>query len=74
MKAIFSIVALLLVLGITSLLVKKQLGTTVMPTVPPTSATPGAATAPATPANQVQQVGKQVEGMLQQPRPQAPEQ
>ena len=72
MKALFSLVALLVVLGLTGLLVKKQLGATSAPAAAGLPASGGAA--PVTPAQQVQQVGKQVEGLMQQPRPQAPDQ
>jgi hypothetical protein len=68
MKALFSIAALLLVVGAVGLLAKKQLGAV---TPAPTAGAPNAAT---TPAQQVQQVGQQVESLMQQPRPQAPEQ
>jgi hypothetical protein len=72
MKAIFSLVALLVVLGATSVLVKKQLGGSSVPTASGGPANAGSA--PATPTQQVQQVGKQVEGLMQQPRPEAPDQ
>ena len=72
MKALFSLAALLVVLGLTGLLVKKQLGTA---SAPPTIGSPAAGTnGSTTPANQVQQVGKQVESLMQQPRPQSPDQ
>lgn len=73
MKALFSLVALLVVMGLTSLLVKKQLGTASAPATTSQPATSGSATA-VTPAQQVQQVGKQMEELMQQPRPQAPDQ
>ena len=72
MKAIFSLVALLLVLGVTGLLVKKQLSASSIPAATGVPASTGAA--PATPTQQVQQVGQQVQELMQQPRPQAPEQ
>jgi hypothetical protein len=68
MRALFSIAALLVVVGLVGLLAKKQLGA-VAPA--PSAGSPSVA---ATPASQVQQVGKQVENLMQQPRPQAPEQ
>lgn len=68
MKALFSIAALLVVMGLVGLLAKKQLGAA---SALPAASTPNTA---ATPANQVQQVGKQVESLMQQPRPQPPEQ
>jgi ABC-type phosphate transport system substrate-binding protein len=72
MKALFSLVALLVVLGLTGLLVKKQLGSASAPTVAGTPA-PGSSGS-TTPTNQVQQVGQQVESLMQQPRPQSPDQ
>lgn len=68
MKAIFSIAALLMVVVVVGLLAKKQLGAV--------STSPAASTSPSatTPANQVQQVGQQVQSLMQQPRPQPPEQ
>lgn len=67
MKALFSIAALLVVVGLVGMLAKKQLGAV--------SALPAASSPHATtPADQVQQVGKQVESLMQQPRPQPPEQ
>ncbi len=68
MKAIFSVVGLLLVLAIVGLLAKKQLGSGVAPPV----AVPGAPglTVPAgNPKQQVQQFQQAVEGAMQQPRP-----
>lgn len=72
MKALFSLAALLVVVGLTGLLVKRQLGTVSAPPVAGTPAT--GSNSSTTPANQVQQVGKQVEGLMQQPRPQSPDQ
>ena len=72
MKAFFSLAALLVVVGLTGLLVKKQLGTVSAP--PATSSPATGANGSTTPANQVQQVGKQVESLMQQPRPQSPDQ
>lgn len=72
MKALFSLAALLVVVGLTGLLVKKQLGTVHAPTA--TGAPAPGASGNATPAKQVQQVGQQVENLMQQPRPQPPEQ
>lgn len=73
MKAFFSLAALLVVVGLTGLLVKKQLGTVSAPSGAsiPASGTNGASS---TPADQVRQVGQQVETLMQQPRPQSPEQ
>lgn len=69
MKALFSIASLLLVVVVVGLLAKKQLSA-----VSPAPAPGAPNTAATTPANQVQQVGKQVESLMQQPRPQSPEQ
>lgn len=72
MKAIFSLAALLVVVGLTGLLVKKQLGAVSTPT---SASTPASTTSgSATPAQQVQQVGQQVESLMQQARPQSPDQ
>ena len=73
MKAFFSLAALLVVVGLTGLLVKKQLGTVSAPAAVGSPAA-GANSTATTPANQVQQVGKQVESLMQQPRPQSPDQ
>lgn len=72
MKALFSLAALLVVLGLIGLFVKKQLHTA---STPPAIGSPVTGTnSSTTPANQVQQVGKQVESLMQQPRPQSPDQ
>lgn len=63
MKSVFSLAALVIALGLTVLLVKKQLGAIATPVPPPATA------APTTPTNQVQQVGQQVQELMQQPRP-----
>ena len=73
MKAFFSLAALLVVVGLTGQLVKKQWGAVHAPS-PAATAAPGASSTPTTPANQVQQVGQQVESLMQQPRPQSPDQ
>lgn len=73
MKAIFSLIALLLVVGITALLAKKQLSTATAP-LAPTAASTAIGTPAATPASQVQQVGQQVQALMQQARPSEPEQ
>lgn len=70
MKTLFSLAALLVALGLTAVLVKKQLGTSAV--APATGAAPGSTAAPA-PANQVQQVGQQVQDLMQQARPTASE-
>lgn len=64
MRAVFSIVGLLVVLAIVGVLVKKQLGAGVAPPVAGSTA-PGAAR---TPQQQVQQFQKAAEGAMQQPR------
>jgi len=71
MKAIFSLAALVIVLGLTALLFRKQLTSASAPALPATSPAPTGA-AP-TPANQVQQMGQQVQDLMQQPRPGASE-
>lgn len=58
MRAIFSIVSLLVVLAVVGILVKKQLGSQVVAT-PPAAGTP-AVSAGATPQAQSQQVQQQV--------------
>ncbi|MDT8992687.1 hypothetical protein RQP54_17580 [Curvibacter sp. APW13] len=72
MKAIFSLAALIIALGLTVVLVKKQLGAVPATVAPATSAAPGSSSAPA-PTNQVQHVGQQVQGLMQQARPAASE-
>lgn len=72
MKAIFSLAALVIALGLTVMLVKKQLGAVSTPVTTTTSGAPDATNAP-TPANQVQQVGQQMQELMQQPRPAASE-
>ena len=71
MRAIFSIVSLLVVLAIVGILVKKQLGSQVVVT-PPAAGMP-ATSAGATPQAQSQQVQQQVkeamQGAMQQARP-----
>jgi uncharacterized membrane protein len=69
MRAVFSIVGLLVVLATVGLLVKKQLGTQVAS--PPAAGMPAAGGAtPQEQSRQVQQQVKQsVENMMQQPRP-----
>ncbi|MEO7885307.1 MAG: hypothetical protein ABI893_09545 [Polaromonas sp.] len=70
MRAVFSIVSLLVVLAAVGLLVKKQLGSQVAsPSAAGMPAAPGGAT-PQEQSRQVQQQVKQsVESMMQQPRP-----
>lgn len=75
MKAIFSLVTLLVVLGVTGVLLKKQLGASPAPATLGVGTPAGSApVAPVAPTQQVQQVGEQVQGLMQQPRPQAPDQ
>lgn len=68
MRAMFSVVGLLVVLAIVGVLVKKQLGSGVAPTA--TGAPGGPA---ATPQQQVQQFQKAAEAAMQQARPPAAE-
>ncbi|MCD6079351.1 MAG: hypothetical protein K0R89_3295 [Ramlibacter sp.] len=67
MRAIFSILGLLLVVAVIGVLAKNQLKAGVAPTVPGTSAE---STAPAaTPQQQVKQFEQAVQGAVQQARP-----
>lgn len=63
MRAVFSIVGLVVVLAIVGVLVKKQVSAGVAPT---TAGMPGSA---ATPQQQVQQFQKAAEAAMQQARP-----
>lgn len=65
MRAVFSIVGLLVVLAIVGVLVKKQLGAGVAPQ----SADSAVAGTAKTPQQQVQQFQKAAEGAMQQARP-----
>jgi hypothetical protein len=68
MKAIFSVVGLLVVVLVVGLLAKKQLSAGVAP--PPQPGTPAGITAPAgTPQQQVKQFEQAVNGAMQQARP-----
>jgi hypothetical protein len=70
MRAIFGVLALVVVVAIVGVLMKKQLGTHVTPT-PAQTGQPGA-TVPAltgTPQQQVKQFEQAVQGAMQQPRP-----
>ena len=65
MRAIFSVLGLLVVVAIVGVLAKKQLAAGVAP-----AAQPGAVSAPAaTPKQQVQQFEQAVQGAMQQARP-----
>ncbi|MGV3571158.1 MAG: hypothetical protein ACO1PB_11205 [Ramlibacter sp.] len=68
MKAIFSIVGLLLVVAVIGVLAKKQLGAGVAPATPSTEV-PGVATPTGTPQQQQEQFKRAVEGAMQQARP-----
>lgn len=68
MKTIFSLATLVIALGLTVVLVKKQLGAVSAPPVPP-GATAAGATGSPPPTQQVQQLGQQVQGLMQQARP-----
>lgn len=68
MRAIFSILGLLVVVMIVALLAKKQLGAGVAPTAAGGSV-PGASAPAATPKQQVQQFEQAVQGAMQQARP-----
>jgi hypothetical protein len=67
MRAIFGVLALLVVVAIVGLLAKKQLSAGVAP--PPSGAVPGAMAPAATPTQQVRQFEQAVQGAMQQPRP-----
>lgn len=67
MRAVFTVVGLVVVLAIVGVLARKQLGAGVAPS---SSATQGGAVLPAgTPQQQMQQFQKAAESALQQPRP-----
>ncbi len=68
MKAIFSVVGLLVVLAIVGVLAKRQLSTGVAPaSAPAANGVPGVAAPTGTPQQQVQQFQKSVEGAMQAP-------
>ena len=67
MRAIFSILGLLLVVAVIGFLAKNQLKAGVAPTVPGASAE--SAAPPATPQQQVKQFEQAVQGAVQQARP-----
>lgn len=68
MKAIFSVVGLLVVLAIVGVLAKRQLSAGVAPAASPTATgVPGVAAPTGTPQQQVQQFQKSVEGAMQPP-------
>lgn len=69
MKAIFSILGLVIVLAIVGLIAKKQLSAGVAPAVPPAAGSPGTPALSGTPQQQVQQFKNAAEGALQQARP-----
>jgi hypothetical protein len=67
MRAIFSVLGLLLVVAVIGFLAKSQLKAGVAPAVP--GAEPGSIAAPATPQQQVKQFEQAVQGAVQQARP-----
>lgn len=71
MRALFSVLGLLLVVAVIGLLAKKQLSSVAAPPVAP--AIPGSIATtdakPATPQQTVQQFQQAVQGQMQQPRP-----
>lgn len=70
MKAIFGVLSLLVVVAIVGLLAKKQLGAAGGSAQPSAAATAAGVVVPTgTPRDQVQQVQKTVEGVMQQARP-----
>lgn len=68
MRAIFSVVGLLIVVLVIGMLAKKQLGSGVAPSAG-TPAVSGAPTPAGTPQQQVRQFQQAVEGQMQQARP-----
>ena len=71
MRALFSVLSLLIVVLVIGLLVKKQMGSLVGPPGLPTPSgtVPAAAAGPTTPRQTVQQFQQAVEGQMQQARP-----
>ena len=67
MRAIFSVLGLLLVVAVIGFLAKSQLKAGVAPAAPGAEA--GSTAAPATPQQQVKQFEQAVQGAVQQPRP-----
>ena len=68
MRAIFSVLGLLVVVAIVGMLAKKQLSSGVAPAV--SANAPAGVSVPAgTPKQQVQQFEQAVQGAMQQPRP-----
>jgi hypothetical protein len=69
MRAVFGVIALLLVLAVVGVLAKKQLGTGLTPTAAQTPAPGSTVTAPSgAPREQVRQIEQAVQGAMQQPR------
>ena len=71
MRVLFGALSLLVVLAIVGLLAKKQMGSVAAPAAAPSVT--GAPAAARTPKTQVDAVKQQVEGLMQQPRPNADE-
>ena len=69
MRAIFSVLALLVVVAIVGMLAKKQLSAGVAPAPAPAGAPAGVAVPSGTPKQQVQQYEQALRGAMQQPRP-----
>lgn len=69
MKAIFSILGLVIVVAIIGVLAKKQLSAGVAPATPPAAEAPGAPALSGTPQQQVQQFKNAAESAMQQARP-----
>jgi hypothetical protein len=67
MRAIFSVVGLLLVVVVIAVLARNQLKSGVVPAMPGAAA--GSTAAPVTPQQQVQQFQQAVQGTMQQARP-----
>jgi len=72
MRIVFGALSLLVVLAIVGVLAKKQLGAVPAPQSAPLGTSAAPATA-GTPAQRVDAVKQQVEGLMQQPRPSADE-
>jgi hypothetical protein len=70
MRAVFSVLGLLIVVAVIGVLAKKQLGSVAGPALPAVTGIPATAGAPpATPQQTVKQFQQAVESQMQQPRP-----
>ncbi|HEY8357240.1 MAG TPA: hypothetical protein VIL30_07225 [Ramlibacter sp.] len=69
MRAIFSVVSLLVVVAVIGVLAKKQLSAGVAPPASTATTVPGVATPTGTPRQQQEQFKQAIEGAMQQARP-----